>query len=205
MSAQREHVGDTFSLHPVQYLARPVGGVGAREMSHRLDVVVPLDSRHQLERLLSRANAIRDRHPVGRVARQRGDGAFEDLDLVLVARRHELERDRRPAPIQHVGDAHLVWELYLGTRESPTRRVTRWASRYSSKASTGRRLAPIRSRNWATVTEPPAATISFTIATADSYASLANATSSLTRTISPLCANARTSSSPAWLSCIASG
>src|SRR5260370_149260 len=97
-----------------------------------------------------------------------------------------------------------VPELYLSVRASPTRRVTRCAWRCSSRASTGRRLADMRSRSWATVTDPFAAMISLTIATADSYAVLLKATSSLTRTMSPRWARARTSSSSAPVCCIAS-
>src|ERR1700682_6709602 len=53
VAAQREDVGDPLSLHPVENPAGAVGRVGAREMGHRLDVVVTLDSSHQLERLLA--------------------------------------------------------------------------------------------------------------------------------------------------------
>ena len=53
--------------------------------------------------------------------------------------------------------------------------------------------------------EPFAAIIWRTIATADAYASLPNATSSLTRTISPRWTKARTISSVAPVCCVASG
>ena len=62
----------------------------------------------------------------------------------------------------------------------------------------------MRSRSCATVTEPFAAMISLTMATADSYADLLNAISSLTRTMSPRWARARTNSSLAPVCCIAS-
>src|SRR5437588_9582692 len=55
ISAQRENVGHPFTLHPVEDLARPVRRVGAREVRHRLDVVLALDARDELERLLPRS------------------------------------------------------------------------------------------------------------------------------------------------------
>ena len=91
VAAQREHVGDAFTLHPVEDLTRAVGAVRACEMRHRLDVVVPLDACHKLERLVSGAHAIGHGHPVGRVPRERRHRLLEHVDLALVARRHELE------------------------------------------------------------------------------------------------------------------
>src|ERR1700674_5307691 len=61
VSAQRQHVGDTLPLHPVKDLARPARRVRAREMRHRLDVILALDPCHQLQRLVAGAQAVRDR------------------------------------------------------------------------------------------------------------------------------------------------
>src|SRR5712692_1888022 len=75
-------------------------------MRHRLDVVVPLDPRNELQGFLAGAQAIGHGHPVGSVTRQGRDSLFEHLDLALIARRHELERDGRPASCQQLGYAH---------------------------------------------------------------------------------------------------
>src|SRR5712691_4715176 len=242
VAAQRQHVRDSFALHPVEDLPRAVRGVRAGEVGHRLDVVVTFDPRHEFERLLAGAHAISHRDPIGRVSGECRDRALQHVDLGLVTRGHELERDRRPFALEQVRDTHRFANsikaylaegeqarlpgrrpgrlcrraderkpagflscFYLRRRESPTRRVTRWESRYSSSARTGRRLAPMRSRSCATVTEPFAAMISFASSTADSYAPLVNATSLLTRTMSPRWTSARTISSSAPLCCIASG
>ena len=71
--------------------ARLVFGVRACEVGHRLEVVLPLDARDQLERLVSGRPAVGDRDPVGRVAGQGSDRLLEEVDLALVARSHELE------------------------------------------------------------------------------------------------------------------
>ncbi len=91
VATQREDVRDPLALHPVEDRARFIGGVRAREVRHRLDVVLALDARDELERLVPCRLAICDRDPVRRVARERSDGLLDRGDLVLVARRHELE------------------------------------------------------------------------------------------------------------------
>ena len=106
VAPKRQHVGDALAFHPVEDPARFVAVVGAGQVGHRLDVVVPLDPRHQLQGLLAGAQAIGHRHPVGCVSAQRGDGPLEKLDLALVARGHELERHGRTASVEQLRDAH---------------------------------------------------------------------------------------------------
>ena len=106
VAAKCEHVRDAFALHPVQDLPRPIGGVGACEVGHRFDVVVPFDACHQLECLLAGAHAVGDRDPVRGMAGEGRNRALQRFDLALVARRHELERDAGLAPSEHVCDSH---------------------------------------------------------------------------------------------------
>ena len=134
VAAQREHVGDALALHPVEDLTGAIRIVRAREVSHRLDVVVPLDPRHQVERLLARAYAVRHRDPVGRVSGEGRDRVLEELDLALVARRHELERDGRPAAPQHFGDPHRP-----GNFTAECARLRRGASRAGRRGAPGLR------------------------------------------------------------------
>jgi hypothetical protein len=49
---------------------------------------------------------------------QRGDGPFQNVDLSLIAGRHELERDRGPAATQQLGYSHSVGPILVaaGTR-----------------------------------------------------------------------------------------
>ena len=69
VATQREDVRNTLTLHPVEDRARFVSGVRARQVRHGLDVVLALDARDELERLVPCRLAIRDRNPVRRVAR----------------------------------------------------------------------------------------------------------------------------------------
>ena len=91
VAAEREHVRDSLSLHPVEDLARPVCRVRAREVGHGLDVVVALDSSHKLESLLSGPQPVGHGDPIRRVTGKRGHGPFEHVDLAFVAWRHEFK------------------------------------------------------------------------------------------------------------------
>src|SRR5260370_32988365 len=82
VASQRKDVGDPFPLHPVENLASPIGGVRAREMGHRRNVIVALDPRHKLERLLSGTQPVGDRNPVRRMTGEK------TLELVTRIKRH---------------------------------------------------------------------------------------------------------------------
>jgi len=50
--AQSEDVRDALTLHPVQDPAGRIARVGASQVSHGLDVILPLDPGDELQRLL---------------------------------------------------------------------------------------------------------------------------------------------------------